>query len=333
MGVTVPEPARKLLRPIAPPVRRVQAYVGRHLPGRNGAVQQGTSTSDVLPDLDDDAFLDVLYEVVLLRAVDAGGRATHLAAMADGTLRSEIARAVCGSAEATRRLWTHAPMVSLHHSRMQFVASFPKARHILDLGGTSTVGDDGALVQLGYPYPFEELTIVDLPNEDRHDLYVTVPSTITIDTPLGPVRYRYHSMADLSQYADSSFDLVYSGQTFEHVSVEDGHRVLEETRRVLRPDGALCLDTPNRRVTEIQLRGSDADFINPDHEVEYTDAQMRALFAEHGFTVERAHGLNLCPDAASRGALTDEELAARPGLYDDLENCYLLAYVAHPTTG
>ena len=32
-------------------------------------------------------------------------------------------------------------------------------------------------------------------------------------TALGPVRYRYHSMVDLSDYADDSVDLVYSGQS------------------------------------------------------------------------------------------------------------------------
>lgn len=50
----------------------------------------------------------------------------------------------------------------------------------------------------------------------RHPLYQRTANEGTVATPRGPVRYEYHSMADLSRYETASFDLVYSGQTFEH---------------------------------------------------------------------------------------------------------------------
>ena len=72
--------------------------------------------------------------------------------------------------------WSHsAPMTefgpSLHYGRGVFIRSLPKARRILDIGGVALGVPYGALVLMGYPYQFEEIVIVDLPSEDRHELY------------------------------------------------------------------------------------------------------------------------------------------------------------------
>jgi SAM-dependent methyltransferase len=240
--------------------------------------------------------------------------------------RSVMLRRLAESPEG-QQIAPHDALMSLHRSRMLFVQSLPRAGRILDLGGVSLQSDDGALVSLGYPYSFDHLAIVDLPPEDRHELYRGGTVDHLVESPLGPVSYRYHSMADLAGIADGSIDLVYSGQTFEHVSPEDGRSVLDEVHRVLRPGAQLALDTPNRTVTAIQLRDEPMAFIDPDHEVEYTHAEMLALFDAHGFVVERAHGLNLCAAAVDADAFSLEELAAHPGLFADLDRCYLLAYV------
>ena len=71
----------------------------------------------------------------------------------------------------------------------------------------------GALVLMGYPYPFEEIVIVDLPSEDRHELYQDGQTQTTVDVAGGKVSYRYHSMTDLSSYPSASFDMVYSGES------------------------------------------------------------------------------------------------------------------------
>ena len=72
--------------------------------------------------------------------------------------------------------WSHsAPMTefgpSLHYGRGVFIRSLPRARRILDIGGVALGVPYGALVLMGYPYAFEEIVIVDLPSEDRHELY------------------------------------------------------------------------------------------------------------------------------------------------------------------
>lgn len=280
-------------------------------------------------------FLELAYRAVLGRGVDAGG-AEHFGRLMDGGLtRDGVLAQLRDSAEAQQRP-AGDEVSALHRSRQTFVRSLPRAARILDLGGTDLHDPRGAFVTLGYPYRFDELVIIDLPPDDRHESYNSEAVDGPVDTPLGPVRYRYHSMADLSGIDDDSFDLVYSGQTFEHVSRDDGRRVLREARRVLAPGGVLCLDTPNRAVTELQLRGSGSGYIDPDHEVEYFHHEMLELFDQHGFEVLRAHGLGLMQTSLVDDTFDPMELRRANGLYDDIESSYLLAYVvqvAQPSDG
>ena len=193
--------------------------------------------------------LDLVYELILGREPDGAGTASFLEGMRNGTLTPQELAAV---AIASGEWWSVTPFPglgpSLHFSRMMFVRSLPPAKRILDLGGTSLGNATGALVLMGYPYPFDDLVVIDLPSEERNELYREAASREVTQTALGPVRYRYHSMADLSDFADASVDLVYSGQSIEHVPVDVGDTVLSEVRRVLRPGGYLGLDTPNARV-------------------------------------------------------------------------------------
>ena len=49
--------------------------------------------------------------------------------------------------------------------------------------------------------------------------------------------YRYHSMTDLSSYPSGSFDLVYSGQSIEHVTRREADSVLSQVRECSSPVG------------------------------------------------------------------------------------------------
>jgi ubiquinone/menaquinone biosynthesis C-methylase UbiE len=275
--------------------------------------------------------LDVVYELILGREPDAAGTASYLNALSQGDL---TAQALVESAIASSEWWSATPFhafgQSLHLSRMMFVRSLPAGRRILDLGGTSLGNPAGALVIMGYPYAFDEVIVIDLPSDERNALYQEDAAHEVTQTALGPVRYHYHSMADLSGYADNSVDLVYSGQSIEHVPVDVADTVLSEIFRVLKPGGSLGLDTPNARVTRLQ---QDA-FIDPDHEYEYTDAEMQEKLRRAGFDVVEAKGLNHAGPSLAAGTFDAEQVATARGLFSQIDECYLLAYVCRvPATG
>ena len=232
--------------------------------------------------------------------------------------------------------WSHSsPMTefgpSLHYGRGVFIRSLPWARRILDIGGVALGVPYGALVLMGYPYRFEEIVIVDLPSEDRHELYQDDLSHSSVQVEGGKVSYRYHSMTDLSSYPSASFDMVYSGQSIEHITRAEAEQVLAEAHRVLRPGGILALDTPNANMTRLQQEA----FIDPDHKYEYRHAELAAMLRGNGFVIERALGINYGGDSLARGVFDPNELATKRGVFDDIEKCYLLGYVCrrprHPS--
>ncbi len=144
-----------------------------------------------------------------------------------------------------------------------------------------------------------------------------------VTTDRGKVRYEYRSMADLSFAKDESVDLVYSGQSIEHVTEADGAIVLHEAFRILRPGGYMAIDTPNARVCRLQ----QAAFIDPDHKVEYTLDQLRSKVTEAGFTVLTERGLNWGGPSVSRNEFDPSALAGNYGVYYQADECYLLALV------
>ena len=227
--------------------------------------------------------------------------------------------------------WAHAaPMTefgpSLHYGRSVFIRSLPRARRILDIGGAALGDPSGALILMGYPYPFDELVIVDLPSEERHPLYRDESRPHSVETPHGLVTYRYHSMTDLSSYQSGTFDLVYSGQSIEHVTRREADSVLSQVRRVLKPGGFLAIDTPNSKLTRLQ---QDA-YIDPDHKYEYSHREMSAMLRGNGFVIEQALGINYGGESVARGVFDAEELATRRGCFHEISDCYLLSYVCRP---
>ena len=113
----------------------------------------------------------------------------------------------------------------------------PRASRILDLGWSRQHDDRGALFCIGYPYKFEELVIVDLPVDESHAIYRSKKDLDVVQSELGTVRHNYHSMTDLSRYPDASFDMVVRGESIEHITEEEGGRVIQEAFRVLKPGG------------------------------------------------------------------------------------------------
>lgn len=274
----------------------------------------------------DDVAIRLAYNILLSREPDEGGARDFADILTgDPSKRGAMLDWIRGSEEfANRQFSTLGP--SIHYGRGCFVRSLPRARRILDLGGSSHTNAAGGLFGFGYPYEFDETVVVDLPSDERHSIYRDRSDAAhhEVVTHLGLVRYRYHSMVDLSGLDDESFDLVYSGQSIEHVTADEADVVLKEVARVLAPGGVLALDTPNAAVCRLQ----QAEFIDPDHKVEYTAAELDAKLAAAGFDVVERKGLNYAGASVASGTFDALDTAKHWGLYAEPELCYLLAYVA-----
>ncbi|HEY3843092.1 MAG TPA: methyltransferase domain-containing protein [Acidimicrobiales bacterium] len=265
------------------------------------------------------------FNVVLNREPDAVGGPEYEAKLASGDLsRAGVAQALAHSEEFRRQVPITNILLSMHVSRSEFVAGLPRARRILDLGGTHQGFADGALVHLGYPYRFERLVVVDLPVEERDEIYQGGSAGAGVESELGPVEFAFHSMVDLRAYADESFDLVYSGQSIEHVTEADGDTVVREAFRVLAPGGWFCLDTPNGPVWRLRL----AEMMNHDHKIEYEAKALAAKLEAHGFEVTECKGLNLMQQGVAARRFDEAEASAHPGVFAVAEDCLLLALVA-----
>ncbi len=94
----------------------------------------------------------------------------------------------------------------------------------------------------------------------------------------------------MTSVADGTADLVFAGQTVEHLWPAQLAGFLLEARRVLRPDGWLVMDSPNRLITQM------TSWHQPQHTAELRVDEIVALTQMAGFTVERVKGLWLCYD-------------------------------------
>lgn len=274
--------------------------------------------------------IEACYRALLFREPDIGGLEAWLKAYQHNPDWNELLRNFSAGEEfrykhqgpEIKRL-VH-PLDALHASRVQMVKQLPRAQRIIDLGGGAAGHPCGALILMGYPYPFERLTIIEGDESNRHEIYQSVGYGLTeVKLEQGTVDYLYGTFADLSAIASESVDLAFAGATIEHVSLEECKKTLSEVYRVLRSGGEFCFDTPNRRITELQF--GDA-FCNPDHKIEYRNDEMQSLIVASGLKVVEAKGLNYMPKTAATGDFSEAEICEGIGMFTEIEDCYELYY-------
>lgn len=281
---------------------------------------------------DDRVFLRASYRAYLKRDPDETGLRYYLQALQAKTMdRQGVLRSITESAEYKI---LHGERVgdelALHQARIQLVQTcLPPAEVIVDLGGAAQGVPEGYLLAMGYRYKPREIIIVDLPASERYlasDEAQPLQEFVTVDGV--HIRYIYSSMADLSAIPSGSADLVWSGQSIEHVSEEDGDAVCREARRVLKPGGFFCLDTPNAALTRLQ---SPDGFLHPEHKKEYLVAELIAKLEQRGFGVIEAKGICPMPKSIKQGVFSRDELLSNMKLSDEPEESYLFFLKAQKT--
>ena len=96
-------------------------------------------------------------------------------------------------------------------------------------------------------------------------------------------------IADLERnlkYPNNSFDKVIFLDVLEHLKNRD--QLLNEIKRVLRPQGLLFLGVPNSQTSWKKLQRSVGicSFSDPDHKIEFSEEQIIALLKKHGFSIK-----------------------------------------------
>jgi len=205
----------------------------------------------------------------------------------------------------------------IHSARVNMVSNLlPPGDIILDLGGANC-----PLYKLGYPHRFKKLYLIDLPPEARHDMYKEIVIDPNCDG--GEVVIKYGDMTELGSFQDESVDFVWSGQSIEHVSPEAGERMCQAAFRVLKKGGAFCLDTPNRRLTEIHTCGIGGGFIHPEHCIEYYPGHLKQVLEEAGFEIRHAYGICEMPNTLATGEFCYEDFVYGSQIADDIAKGYI----------
>lgn len=205
----------------------------------------------------------------------------------------------------------------IHGARVHMVRTLlPKGDVILDLGGANC-----PLYKMGYPHKFRKLYLIDLPPEARCEMYKEIVVDPNCDG--GEVVIKYGDMTELDGFPDQSVDFVWSGQSIEHVSPEDGEKMCRAVYRVLKPGGSFCLDTPNRLLTEIHTRDVGGGFIHPEHCIEYTPQQLSELLERTGFEILHAHGICEMPATLAKNAFCYEDFIYGRQVTDDSNSGYI----------
>lgn len=102
------------------------------------------------------------------------------------------------------------------------------------------------------------------------------------------VQWISNTVGDMHGVKDTEVDLIFSGQNLEHLWPEDVIGFYLESWRVLKHNGYLVVDSPNREITQAH------NWSHPEHIIEFTPDEACKLAALAGFDVTKIRGIWLC---------------------------------------
>lgn len=164
----------------------------------------------------------------------------------------------------------------LHELRMRRLALMPADARVVLSGGAA---NEMYFQWFAEHYPAQV---------ERHiavELFAPPPDPV----PDG-VEWLAQTVGDLSPVGDGEVDLVFAGQVIEHLWPEDVAGFLCEANRVLRPGGAVVIDSPTRFITRA------LGWTQPEHTVELEVDEIVELLELAGFVDIDMKGIWLCYD-------------------------------------
>jgi len=275
-------------------------------------------------DFTDEEYIELLYKLILNRSPDEEGKRFYLNLLKEQKItRRGILKALAGS-EEFELLCCKSELDALHRARCKFVRTLPYASVIVDLGGACEGRPEGALYAMGYPYRAKELYIVDLPPQKRLIKSESLPKEPIFEFEGTTIHYIYGTMSDLSFLENDSVEMVFMGESIEHITEEEGDKTFSESFRILKKGSYLILDTPNRLVTMLQCPDT---LINPEHKIEYTPERMRKKIRNKGFTIIREFGICPFPKSLREKKFFKEEFFTPNPISDKPEEAYLMSFI------
>ncbi|MBN2134186.1 MAG: DUF4214 domain-containing protein [Acidobacteria bacterium] len=298
--------------------------------------------------LDEEEFLKMLYELLLERVPDQEGMQYYLTQIKDGKSNREIVESIVESDEFIENFLrevsyrygddtipkftniiknAQVPYL-LHKARLEMIKTLlPRAEKILDLGGADSSDPRGALMAHGYSYIPGEVSIIDLPPDERFEpVKDPTEGNDVIIAGQTVIKYYYQSMADLSNFPDNSFDLVWCGESIEHITKQETEKMLSDIQRILKDGGHFCFDTPNRAITELQV--GKKHFIHPEHKYEYRYDEMKDILKKLGMKIAKTQGIvNMKKSLKKEEFLVDEFIdGIDDGINNHPESSYLFYF-------
>jgi len=303
--------------------------VGQKLMSRARLWLNRVSTSTgLLPIRSEEEYVRMAYLVLLRREIDSAGQRAWRDVIASGHFHQQhVINTILESEEYLAKFGVDVISIQ-HRSRQEWIKTLPPFDRILDIGGSSPVLPEGALIQLGYPHRPSRIDILDRPPELQYWGKPNYDQSVSRRFDWGEVHY-FHGdgehVADVADLQERKFDCVFLGQTIEHIYPNSLPKMLAWIHSHLAPGGQLIFDTPNRLLTKIQCPHSLTD---PDHKYEYSPAEMKQVMIRAGFEVVKAVGLIHLPIQASTGKYDPREFAGTQLLCDDADNSFLFAFQA-----
>lgn len=249
----------------------------------------------------DRSYLWMAYWVIFEREADPDGLEGWLNELKTGASRADVIKKMVEANEFKQKLTGEESSnhnsteeninsildAKLHSARMKMVRTLlPEAKVILDLGGYSASDQRGALLQLGYPHLPENIYIRDLPPDKM--MFPGQEWPIQVKYQNCNIEYVYGSMTDLSCFQENSFDLVWSGESIEHITKEEAEQLFDQVYKLLKSGGKFALDTPNRKATKLLFPNN---YIHPEHKLEYYFDDLCKLLEKHNFKILDTKGI------------------------------------------